>query len=478
MIARPDIDAVMISTPDHWHVPMAMAAVKAGKDVALEKPITRYIDEGRLLADLVTRHKRIFRVDSEFRSLAPFHRAAELVRNGRIGKLHTIRTGSPARSLPGRAGDRDAAAGRTRLRTVARPGARGALHTKARPHAAGPQEPARLDAQPGLLRRHDHQLGHPPQRYRPVGQRHRAHRPGRNQGHRHLPHWQSLERAARPSTPGTAMPTASSCSTRWASRMCGSRARKAGSRSITSQDKLNPESLLASDPAILKEKIGPKEIHFPLRSEKTDFIECVKSRAADSGGCRGRPPHHLAVPYRPYRDPAGRRKAALGPETGTVRQRSRQQAAQPPVLARPLETGMNYAYPVACQISGKPQPPPMPEPCTSHAQAMPKPNRFSIKLVHGWYMARAWLVPVYAPADSGSSPAPHLPPLSLPRPSRGLAILIQCTALVAPEFLVFDNGLGRGSWTLDQQARTATALGSDGISYNCTTPWTRCRLIP
>jgi predicted dehydrogenase len=74
---------------------MAVAAVKAGKDVCLEKPITRSIAEGRLLSDLVTKHKRVFRTDSEFRSKKNFHRACELVRNGRIGKLHTIRTGVP-----------------------------------------------------------------------------------------------------------------------------------------------------------------------------------------------------------------------------------------------------------------------------------------------------------------------------------------------------------------------------------------------
>ena len=55
LLARQDIDAVMISTPDHWHVPMAMAAAKAGKDIACEKPLTRSIAEGRQLADLVAR---------------------------------------------------------------------------------------------------------------------------------------------------------------------------------------------------------------------------------------------------------------------------------------------------------------------------------------------------------------------------------------------------------------------------------------
>jgi len=95
VLDRKDVDAVMISTPDHWHVPMSVLAVKAGKDVCCEKPLTRSIAEGRLLSDVVAKHERVFRTDSEFRSLPQFHRAVELVRNGRIGKLHTIRTGVP-----------------------------------------------------------------------------------------------------------------------------------------------------------------------------------------------------------------------------------------------------------------------------------------------------------------------------------------------------------------------------------------------
>jgi predicted dehydrogenase len=95
LLARRDIDAVMISTPDHWHVPMAIAAVKAGKDVSCEKPLTRSIAEGRKLSDLVTREKKVFRTDSEFRSLRAFHRAVEVVRNGKIGKLKSILTSTP-----------------------------------------------------------------------------------------------------------------------------------------------------------------------------------------------------------------------------------------------------------------------------------------------------------------------------------------------------------------------------------------------
>jgi len=95
LLARKDIDAVMISTPDHWHVPMAIAAIKAGKDVSCEKPLTRSIYEGRKLSDLAAKEKRAFRVDSEFRASQHMHRAVEIVRNGKIGKLQRIITGTP-----------------------------------------------------------------------------------------------------------------------------------------------------------------------------------------------------------------------------------------------------------------------------------------------------------------------------------------------------------------------------------------------
>ncbi len=95
ILAREDIDAVMISTPDHWHVPMALAAFEAGKDVSLEKPVTRTIAEGRKLSDMAAKRNRVFRVDSELRSYRHIVRAAELIRNGRIGKVHAVTVGVP-----------------------------------------------------------------------------------------------------------------------------------------------------------------------------------------------------------------------------------------------------------------------------------------------------------------------------------------------------------------------------------------------
>ncbi len=95
VIACDDIDAVVVSTPDHWHVPISIAAVKTGKDVYCEKPLTLTVTEGRLLSDTVQRYNRVLQTGSSLRASDTFHRAAELVCNGRIGRLHTIWTDLP-----------------------------------------------------------------------------------------------------------------------------------------------------------------------------------------------------------------------------------------------------------------------------------------------------------------------------------------------------------------------------------------------
>ena len=95
VLARPDIDAVMISTPDHWHVPIAIAAAKAGKDIECEKP-TLTIEQGRQLVETMKRYNRVFQWSTEDRSVDVYHRMCELVRNGRIGKVHTIKVELPS----------------------------------------------------------------------------------------------------------------------------------------------------------------------------------------------------------------------------------------------------------------------------------------------------------------------------------------------------------------------------------------------
>ena len=95
LLARRGVDAVMISTPDHWHVPIALAAVRAGKHVACEKPIGLAIAHGRVLADAAAKAKIVFRTDSNFRSEPELFRAVSLVRTGKIGQLKTIRISVP-----------------------------------------------------------------------------------------------------------------------------------------------------------------------------------------------------------------------------------------------------------------------------------------------------------------------------------------------------------------------------------------------
>ncbi len=95
MLQDPEIDAVIISTPDHWHAQPAIEAALAKKDIYLQKPNSLTVAEGRLMSDIVNRQGVIMQVGTQQRSYAQFRVAAELVRNGRIGKLHTVKIGLP-----------------------------------------------------------------------------------------------------------------------------------------------------------------------------------------------------------------------------------------------------------------------------------------------------------------------------------------------------------------------------------------------
>jgi predicted dehydrogenase len=277
LLARSDIDAVMISTPDHWHVPMALAAIHAGKEVALEKPVTRYINEGRILANLCAKTGRIFRVDSEFRSLEPMHRAAELVRNGRIGKLMVMRTGSPHEVFPNEPD------------TVTPPPADLDYDLWLGPAPEVPymqkrvHTPHDLKSRPGWMRSLDYcdgmitnwgthlndiaQWGAGTERSGPVEVK------ATGKFHEDKV-WNVLE--------------SFDAWYRYANglelfyQMGMPHVRFEGEKGWIQvnyiADKLNPDRLQASNPAILREKIGPEEIHFPLRSEKEDFIESCKTR--------------------------------------------------------------------------------------------------------------------------------------------------------------------------------------------------------
>ncbi len=98
IIDRKDIDLVSIATPDHWHAIPAIMAANAGKDIYCEKPIALTIAEGRAMCEAVRRNGTVWQTGSLQRSVENFRDACELVRNGRIGKLHTIHVGLPTGS--------------------------------------------------------------------------------------------------------------------------------------------------------------------------------------------------------------------------------------------------------------------------------------------------------------------------------------------------------------------------------------------
>jgi predicted dehydrogenase len=87
VLDRQDIDAVFISTVDHWHAPMAIAAMDAGKHVYVEKPLTRYLGEAFDLYDAAKRTGKVVQVGSQYCSEGKWHKAAEIIREGRIGPL-------------------------------------------------------------------------------------------------------------------------------------------------------------------------------------------------------------------------------------------------------------------------------------------------------------------------------------------------------------------------------------------------------
>ncbi len=92
---RSDIDAVLIAAPDHWHVLPAIDAAKHGQDLYVEKPLTLTIEEGRVLSNAVRRYGRVLQTGTQQRSGRNFRFVCELVRNGRLGKLHTVHVTIP-----------------------------------------------------------------------------------------------------------------------------------------------------------------------------------------------------------------------------------------------------------------------------------------------------------------------------------------------------------------------------------------------
>lgn len=273
ILARDDVDTVMISTPDHWHVPMAVAAAKAGKDICCEKPLARSIADGRILADTVKRHNCVFRTDSEFRSIPSFHRGSELVINGRIGRLRSIRMAVP-------------------------------FLREALPQQPAMPVPEELDYDlwlgPAPKKPYTEQRVHMPKSFdRPGWYGSRDYSDGGivNWGHHlaDIAQWVSgTERSGPVEVEGDAhfppadglwnVPLAFDVRYRYTNGV---------TLHYTSGDpfirfdgtegwvniQYGPDKLTAEPASILDSKIGPDETRFPLKNEKRDFIDCVKTRA-------------------------------------------------------------------------------------------------------------------------------------------------------------------------------------------------------
>jgi predicted dehydrogenase len=95
LLARKDIEAVVIAPQDHWHGVIAVAAAKAGKDMYCEKPLGVSVVEGQAIRDAVRKHRRVLQTGTQQRSDRKFRFACELAKNGHLGKLHTVKVGAP-----------------------------------------------------------------------------------------------------------------------------------------------------------------------------------------------------------------------------------------------------------------------------------------------------------------------------------------------------------------------------------------------
>jgi predicted dehydrogenase len=101
LLDRPDVDAVVVSTPDHWHAPMTIFACAAGKDVYVEKPLTHAVREGRWMVEAARHYRRVVQVGTQQRSGAHYKKCVDLIRSGHIGELRSVRLAARRNIMPG-----------------------------------------------------------------------------------------------------------------------------------------------------------------------------------------------------------------------------------------------------------------------------------------------------------------------------------------------------------------------------------------
>src|SRR5262249_26592721 len=101
MLDRSDVDAVVVSTPDHWHALLTILACDAGKDVYVEKPLTHVVREGEWMLKVARAKGRMVQVGTQQRSGSHYLKCRELIRSGVIGDVHNVRIASGRNILPG-----------------------------------------------------------------------------------------------------------------------------------------------------------------------------------------------------------------------------------------------------------------------------------------------------------------------------------------------------------------------------------------
>ncbi len=163
LLDRKDIDVVTISTPDHWHVRIAIAALKAGKDIYCQKPLTLTIDEGKILSKVLKETNRVFQVGTQQRSedRNMFLKAVAMVQNGRIGKVKRAICRDRYRRHHRSSLRQDQAACRAKLGDVARPVPGRRLHQRTLPR--------HVSLVVRIQRRQAHRLGRTSRRHRSMG---------------------------------------------------------------------------------------------------------------------------------------------------------------------------------------------------------------------------------------------------------------------------------------------------------------------
>ena len=271
-LQMPDVDAVMNSTPDHWHVIISLAAIAKGYHVSCEKPLTRYLKEGRVLADAAAAKGVVFRTDSECRSHAYMTRTADLAMNGYLGNLKRFVVGVPREAGKG-TGDATAMPVPENLDYDLWLGP-----APEAPYAVDRVHPGNLDGRPGWMRILDYgegivtnwgthlidvaQLINGTERSGPVEVEGRGNRPPEGSLWNTLTDFELHYRYAN----GVTLEY----------RMDVPFLRVEGDEGWIQAHWNSPGGLKASDRTILTTKLRPDEVRVPNRGDKADFISAIR----------------------------------------------------------------------------------------------------------------------------------------------------------------------------------------------------------